>query len=82
MQTRQGVESRPARARGLKRVYIAEKGYSFKSRPARARGLKPLGSLPRREVALSRPARARGLKLDEDPAKSIEGGRAPRGRVD
>src|SRR5208337_1422317 len=54
--------SRPARARGLKRVLIDLCRLALASRPARARGLKRFDPTAALTHTASRPARARGLK--------------------
>ena len=56
-------ESRPARARGLKRIGPEPDRLRLESRPARARGLKLEQRAHRAARRQSRPARARGLKL-------------------
>jgi len=74
--------SRPAWARGLKRMTHVCPKCGAMSRPAWARGLKlfyPAGLMMR---LLSRPAWARGLKLFDVISLEIQFCRALRGRVD
>ena len=74
--------SRPARARGLKRICGDNNQVAGESRPARARGLKRDTADRLGGVRRSRPARARGLKHQQCAAIADVICRAPRGRVD
>ena len=74
--------SRPAWARGLKRVISALGGGADMSRPAWARGLKHIAILGIVCGLVSRPAWARGLKLVRRYSIKKDICRALRGRVD
>jgi len=64
---RRPLESRPSRARGLKRVFTIAEDRLPASRPSRARGLKLRAVFEIAGVLKSRPSRARGLKLSNIP---------------